>query len=99
MMKAPWSRVKDWWHARRSPKQYIVHVMRADEMIIAHPDTDYTHTCQKCEATVGIYPSTVKLMQEHPNVVLICNHCMGQSMLHPLVPGAEAEIMSSYRRS
>jgi hypothetical protein len=70
---------------------YVVLVMRADSMFVAHPDTDYTHVCSQCGECVGIYPSTVRLMQQKRHVKLVCHVCHGPS-LAPLVPGAENEI-------
>jgi hypothetical protein len=76
--------------------QYVVYAMRASDMAVAHPDTDYTHVCAICGQQVGIYPSTVRLMQKQQNVMLICNHCVqGPTAGVPPVPGALAEIGQS----
>lgn len=70
---------------------YIVTACRRDDMVVRHPQTDYTHVCSQCGAPLGIYPSTVKLLAEHPDTVLICNHC-NPGPPDRLVPGAEKEI-------
>jgi hypothetical protein len=76
--------------------QYVVYVMRARDMVVAHPDTDYTHLCATCGQPVGIYPSTVRLMRKRRNVKLICNHCAPEPIGSvPPVPGALGEIGQS----
>lgn len=87
------------WKSRQSPR-YLVIAMQAGDMIVAHPNTDYTHVCSKCGATLGVYPSTIKLMKERKNVILVCNRCQpdaGQGF--PLVPGAIDEVRKSRRRN
>jgi hypothetical protein len=73
---------------------YIVTAMRRADMLVRHPNTDYTHVCSKCGKQLGIYPSTVKLLAQHPDTVLICNHC-NPGPPKQMVPGAEDEIGTS----
>lgn len=89
-MKLPWK--------RRKP-QILVVAMRAADMFVAHPGTDYTKVCSQCGETLGVYPSTIELMKHRKNVVLICNRCQPNAGRgFPLVPGAEQEIRQSRRR-
>lgn len=86
---------------KRPRPQYLVVAMQAIDMFVAHPDTDYTHVCTRCGATLGVYPSTIKLIKRHKeNVLLVCNRCQPNSgQGFPLVPGAMEEVMRSRRRN
>lgn len=70
---------------------FIITAMRRVDMVVRHPDTAYTHNCSQCDAQLGIYPSTVKLLAEHPDTVLVCNRC-NPAPPQQMVPGAEDEI-------
>lgn len=78
-------------------KRHLVIAMQAVDMFVAHPDTDYTHVCSRCGATLGVYPSTIKLMKQQKNVVLICNRCQPNAG-YPPVPGAMDEVRATARR-
>jgi hypothetical protein len=81
--------------AQRRPAMLLV--MRAADMFVEHPDTDYTHVCSRCGEPVGIYPSGQHVMQ-HYEVTLVCNRCTSPSEREAgtaLAPGALDETSQS----
>ncbi|MCA1452097.1 hypothetical protein I6F35_02570 [Bradyrhizobium sp. BRP22] len=72
-------------------------VMRLADMIRVHPD-QITGRCSKCGEEVGIYPSGQRVMQELPDVELVCQVCRPPEPDAMLAPGAELEPFASRKR-
>lgn len=88
-----------WWQRhkqRKQHKQVVLLVMCADDMHVAHPETDFSRTCPDCGEQVGIYPSGQQVLRRHKNVKLVCNRCAppGSGFGQP-APGAEVEPLQS----
>lgn len=83
-----------WWRTKRTPLVFLA-VMRQADMLVAHPDTDYTKTCSACKEPVGIYPSGQRIIKKNPTTILVCNRC-NENQLWPLAPGAEIEPLQSH---
>jgi hypothetical protein len=81
------------WRWRRKPRTIRLLVMRAADMFVAHPNTNYSHVCSQCGEMVGIYPAGLRLLQERQGVVLVCNRC--SPAVGSLVPGARDDIPHS----
>jgi hypothetical protein len=71
--------------------------MHQDDMWIAHPQTDWTETCDQCHGKVGIYPSGQNYIKRYrrANIDIKCNRCQlpGQSAV--LAPGVYQEVHES----
>lgn len=51
-------------------------VMRAANMAILHPQTDYSHKCHKCNEVVGVFPTGQQIIiDEDPEI--LCDVCVG----------------------
>lgn len=73
--------------------------MRLADMKRVHPD-QIAAQCSKCGETVGVYPSGQKVMQEVPDVELVCQVCKSPTPadVTMLAPGAELEPFQSRRK-
>jgi hypothetical protein len=49
-------------------------VMRLQDMHRVHPK-QIKGRCSQCKAEVAIYPSGQKVMQDFPDVRVVCSHC------------------------
>lgn len=81
------------WTFWKKKKQVLL-VMRAKDMVLAHPNTDWLHECKTCHEPVGIYPSGQGVLSKfgEANVDIVCSHCSEQDPLTgTLAPGGEAE--------
>lgn len=89
----------NWWQRskekRKRDRTAVLAVMRASDMYVAHPDTDYSHVCSRCGKEVGIYPSGQRVLREHTSVILMCTRCAPQSGGWRLAPGATVEPYQS----
>lgn len=54
-------------------------VMRVARMTKIHPKTGFKHECARCRELVGIFPSGQRLLQEQPNVEIVCDLCAGNT--------------------
>ena len=62
-----------------SDQRPILVVMRAANMTKVHPQTDWTHQCERCHQPVGIFPSGQRLLRKQPNVEIVCDGCAGDT--------------------
>jgi hypothetical protein len=82
----------NWW--RRRKRKVILMVMRADDMLVAHPQTDYSHVCSQCGEQVGIYPSGQRILKTD-KATIICNRCHAPDQTSQPAPGALDEVGQS----
>ena len=75
----------------------ILIVMRLADMVIVHPE-QITGSCARCGHEVGIYPSGQKVMQQYPDVEIVCEKCQQPGPGVTLAPGAEIEPFQSRKR-
>lgn len=77
-------------------------VMRTEDMVLVHPETDFSYRCSACASEVGIYPSGQALIRQlgTKRLRIVCNHCVdaGKVSRAQLAPGAMAEVGQSVRR-
>lgn len=78
------------WRKKEEPRTLTC--MRLDEMFRVHPQ-QIESTCSACGAVVGIYPSGQKILMDHPDTRVVCNHC--GSPFGVLAPGATEEMRES----
>ena len=54
----------------------ILLVARAADMLLIHPATDWSRTCERCGETVGIFPSGQKAIVDRAgNIEIVCDIC------------------------
>jgi ribosomal protein S27E len=75
--------------------------MRFADMRVLHDETNTEHTCALCGHTLGIYPSGMRAIREHPGITLLCQVCgtptLAGNSFGP-APGALDEIGQGKRR-
>jgi hypothetical protein len=49
--------------------------MRLKDMTRRHPDQDNSRACSKCGETLGLFPSSQRLLATNPSLVLLCVPC------------------------
>jgi hypothetical protein len=69
-------------------------VMRLQDMHRVHPK-QIKGRCSQCKAEVAIYPSGQKVMQDFPDVRVVCSHCRDPGQGALLAPGAREESKQS----
>lgn len=80
-----------WYLIRRKRTPTRLLVMRAEDMFVVHPHTDWSHICDFCHQPVGIYPSGMKVLRTYKNVEIICNHCTSLDGTFIPAPGSIEE--------
>jgi len=70
-------------------------VMRLADMVRVHPN-QIESTCPNCGETVGIYPSGQQMLQENPELEIVCQKCVGGPML---VPAPSTQILEEMKQS
>ena len=77
----------------------VLYVMRVANMTKVHPQTDFSHNCERCKKAVGIYPSGQQAIREHPGIEIVCDVCAGDPALAFLfgekLPGTDQERRES----
>lgn len=73
--------------------------MRVVNMHRTHPRANYSHTCARCRAPVGIYPSGQKALRDNPGIEIVCEVCALSDakgfILAERLPGVEQERRES----
>lgn len=71
--------------------------MRLADMDVVHPNMT-VRTCSKCGHEVGVYPSSMRAIEDHggePRATLMCYVCKPVSRPTPLPPGGLHEVFES----
>jgi len=90
---APTPRIKRFRWPWQRRQQHILLVMRVTDMYRVHPQMKLG-VCSLCTETVGLYPSGLRAIDEHPDLKLVCNRCDSRQG-DQLVPGAWDESSES----
>ena len=74
----------------------VLLVMRATDMHVAHPQTDWSYRCARCGQLVGVSPSGLRITSNYPEIELVCQVCgRGEFVSVQPAPGALAEARQS----
>jgi hypothetical protein len=73
--------------------------MRLADMVLVHPKMSREHVCSMCGERVGIYPSGQWVLGHHPQIKIVCHHCIPEADRFCPAPGWEAEIGQSILRT
>lgn len=81
------------------PKHTLL-CMRASDMARVHPETDWSHKCERCGESIGVYPSGQRVIARlgRANIILVCNRCQQPGPVAVLAPGAEYELSQTTRK-
>jgi len=88
---------------KRFHKKKRLIVMRTEDMVRIHPDTDWQWKCDTCGHGVGIYPSGQRVIEQYgrDNITICCNRCvpaLGTVTAEP-APGALEEAAASRKEN
>lgn len=73
--------------------------LREVDMVLVHPQTDWSHKCETCGAKVGIFPSGQSIIRQHPIVKITCSRCAhGAEADSVMLPGIPEELEGVVRR-
>jgi hypothetical protein len=60
--------------------------MRVVNLRVTHPRADYSHTCDRCQEPICLFPSGQRILREHPGIQKLCDVCGAPEVTVGIVP-------------
>lgn len=73
--------------------------MRLTDMTRKHPDQDESRVCSRCRQQVAIYPTGQKLLNDFPDLEIVCNVCAVAEQTAPLISISPIEVLDEMLES
>ena len=78
--------------------RHMLITMRLADMRYVH-NRQITRRCERCNETVGVYPSGQQEIKRHPTIEIVCQVCAPPLGEDARPAGSWSEVMSEMRES